>query len=167
MNTSAASKSLYRSDPLLPADLHAAEALIGAIPYARLLGVRFGICEGRLTTILPFDQRLLGNPQPPTLHGGATAAFMEISAFSELCARTGMQWTGSGLPASGPKGTPKTISFSIDYLRPGKCLDAYAEARINRVGRRYASVHVECWQEDRARLIAQATGHFLMPASHD
>jgi hypothetical protein len=32
------------------------------------------------------------------------------------------------------------------------------------MGRRYASVHVEAWQDNRARPIAQATGHFLMPS---
>ena len=59
---------------------------------------------------------------------------------------------------------PKTIDFTVDYLRPGLPRDAYARARVNRSGRRYASVHVEAWQDNRARLFAQATGHFLMPA---
>ena len=36
-------------------------------------------------------------------------------------------------------------------------------ARVNRSGRRYASVHVEAWQDNRSRLFAQGTGHFLMP----
>ena len=58
---------------------------------------------------------------------------------------------------------PKTIDFTVDYLRSGLPRDAYARARISRAGRRYASVHVEAWQEDHSRLFAQATGHFLMP----
>ena len=58
---------------------------------------------------------------------------------------------------------PKTIDFAVDYLRPGLPRDAYARARVNRSGRRYASVHVEAWQDNRARPFAQATGHFLMP----
>jgi acyl-coenzyme A thioesterase PaaI-like protein len=52
----------------------------------------------------------------------------------------------------------------VDYLRSGLPRDAYARARVNRSGRRYASVHVEAWQDNRSRLFAQATGHFLMPA---
>jgi acyl-coenzyme A thioesterase PaaI-like protein len=39
----------------------------------------------------------------------------------------------------------------------------YARARVNRSGRRFASVHVEAWQDNRTRPMAQATGHFLMP----
>ena len=58
---------------------------------------------------------------------------------------------------------PKTIDFTVDYLRSGLPRDAYARARVNRSGRRYASVHVEAWQDNRARLFAQATGHFLTP----
>ncbi len=54
---------------------------------------------------------------------------------------------------------PKTIDFTVDYLRSGLPRDAYARARVNRSGgRRYASVHVEAWQDNRTRLIAQATG---------
>jgi acyl-coenzyme A thioesterase PaaI-like protein len=51
---------------------------------------------------------------------------------------------------------PKTIDFTVDYLRSGLPRDAYARARVNRSGRRYASVHVEAWQDNRARLFAQA-----------
>ena len=58
---------------------------------------------------------------------------------------------------------PRTIDFTVDYLRSGLPRDAYARARILRSGRRYASVTVEAWQDNRARLFAQGTGHFLMP----
>ncbi|MEK6205694.1 MAG: PaaI family thioesterase, partial [Amylibacter sp.] len=27
----------------------------------------------------------------------------------------------------------------------------------------YASVHVEAWQDNKTKIFAQATGHFLMP----
>ena len=65
-------------------------------------------------------------------------------------------------PATLPR-LPKTIDFTVDYLRSGLPRDCYARARVNRSGRRYASVHVEAWQDNRSRLVAQATGHFLMP----
>ena len=62
---------------------------------------------------------------------------------------------------------PKTIDLTVDYLRPGQPRDAFAAARIVRSGRRYASVHVEAWQEDRGRLFAQGTGHFLMTGASE
>ena len=70
-------------------------------------------------------------------------------------------------PAEMAKGNlprqPKTIDFTVDYLRSGLPRDAYARARVSRAGRRYASVHVEGWQDNRDRMFAAATGHFLMP----
>jgi len=58
---------------------------------------------------------------------------------------------------------PKTIDFTVDYLRSGLPRDAYARATVSRSGRRYASVRSEAWQDNHSKLFAQATGHFLMP----
>jgi acyl-coenzyme A thioesterase PaaI-like protein len=60
---------------------------------------------------------------------------------------------------------PKTITFTVDYLRSGLPRDAYARATVTRRGRRYATVQVEAWQDNRAKPFAQATAHFLMPES--
>lgn len=147
----------------------ALRALLGAVPYIRFMGFQFDRRGDELTAIMPFDEKLIGNPILPALHGGATAGFLETTAIVELtwqalwddletgrmdAAELGEGWT----PA-----LPKTIDFTVDYLRSGLPRDAYARATVNRSGRRYASVHVEAWQDNRSRLIAQATGHFLMP----
>jgi len=60
---------------------------------------------------------------------------------------------------------PRTIGFTVDYLRTGLPRDAFARARIVRAGRRYSSVQVEGWQDNRDRPFIQATGRFLMPNS--
>ncbi|MDP3197635.1 PaaI family thioesterase [Tabrizicola sp.] len=139
-------------------------SLVDGVPYIRYLGVQFDRRGDELTAVLPFRDDLIGNPRLPALHGGATAAFLEIAAMIELSWST--LWDGveaDGALPDGPLRLPKTIDFTIDYLRAGLPRDAYARARVNRSGRRYASVHVEAWQDNRARLFAQATGHFLMP----
>ena len=74
--------------------------------------------------------------------GGETAAAIDRGAYPAL---------------------PKTIDFSLDYLRAGGARDSYARATIRRAGRRYASVSVEAWQEERSRPFISAVGHFLMP----
>ena len=58
---------------------------------------------------------------------------------------------------------PRTIGITVDYLRAGLPRDAYARALVTRSGRRYASVRVEGWQDNRDRPYATASGHFLMP----
>jgi len=142
--------------------------MVGQVPYVRHLGVVFDRRGDELTAQLPYDRKLVGNPRLPALHGGAIGAFLEIAAIMELA--WGQVW--ERMEGGGPEARaieaghfppwPKTIDFTVDYLRSGLPRDAYARARVNRVGRRYASVHVEAWQDNRARLFAQATGHFLM-----
>ena len=62
----------------------ALEALVGGIPYLRYLGIRFERRGDELTAILPFDEKLIGNPTLPALHGGVTAAFLETTAVLSL-----------------------------------------------------------------------------------
>lgn len=143
--------------------------LVQSVPYIQRLGVRFDRRGDELTAILAYDDKLIGNAMLPALHGGAIAAFLEITAIIELA------WMG--LYEQIERGAvsvddvmdgrlarlPKTIDLTTDFLRAGLPRDAYARARVNRSGRRYASVRVEAWQDHRQRPFAQATGHFLMP----
>lgn len=142
-------------------------ALVDGVPYLRFLGIRFDRRGDELTAVLPFRDDLIGNPALPALHGGCTAAFLETTAIIELA--WSILWEameGGADPGAFDASKvqlPKTIDFTVDFLRSGLPRDAYARARINRSGRRYASVHVEAWQDNRTRLFAQGTGHFLMP----
>jgi len=151
----------------------ALKALVAGVPYIQFLGIAFDRRGDELTATLPFDEKLIGNPMLPALHGGVTAAFLETTAIIELSWSLLWEEMEAGRidatlldPLHLPR-LPKTIDFTVDYLRSGLPRDAYARARVNRSGRRYASVHVEAWQDNRARLFAQATGHFLMPARDD
>ena len=144
-------------------------ALVRGVPYIGFLGITFDRRGDELTAIMPFEDKLIGNPLLPALHGGATAAFLEVTAIIGLS--WSMLWdeieTGALDPDDLAQGKlprlPKTIGFTVDYLRSGLPRDAYARAQVTRSGRRYASVHVEAWQDNRARPFAQASGHFLMP----
>ena len=145
------------------------KALVEDVPFVQFLGVYFERCGDELTGVLPYSEKFIGNPQLPAIHGGVTAAFLEITSLITL------SWTIflrdmnrntneiDNIPVSGSRRLPKTIDFSVDYLRSGLSLDAYARATISRSGRRYASVQVEAWQDTRQKLFAHATCHFLMP----
>ena len=147
------------------------KALVGGVPYISFLGIQFDRRGDELTAVLPFRDDLIGNPLLPAIHGGVTAAFLEVTAIIELS--WSLLWddmengTGQPLdPARLPR-LPKTIDFTTDFLRTGLPRDAYARARVNRSGRRYASVHVEAWQDNRSRPFAQASGHFLLTGQDD
>ncbi len=148
-------------------------SLVHGVPYIQFLGIEFDRRGDELTAVLPFDDKLIGNPMLPAIHGGVTAAFLEVTAI------IGLSWAylwddiESGkldveqLVAGQLPRLPKTIDFTVDYLRSGLPRDAYARARVTRSGRRYASVQAEAWQDNKDRPIAQATAHFLMPRQKD
>ena len=143
--------------------------LVAGVPYIQWMGIRFDRRGDELTAILPFRDELIGNPFLPALHGGAIAAFLEVAAIIELSWSTLWEDLSAGrldpeavTPGHLPP-LPKTIDFTVDYLRAGQAKDCFAKARINRSGRRYASVHVESWQDARDKPFASAVVHFLMP----
>ena len=139
-------------------------ALTTKIPYIQFLGVDFTRRGDEVTGRLAYAPELIGNPILPALHGGATGAFLEITAITSLAwiaalerMGDGADWDGSFAPQ------PKTVDISIDYLRSGKPQDAYARAVILRRGRRVANVRVEAWQDERTKPFVTAHGHFLLP----
>ncbi len=124
--------------------------LLATLPYARFLGLGTAADGDSLIVTMPFADRLIGNPVLPALHGGATAALLELTAVAQVAAR----WPRLRLP--------RPINVSVAYLRPGRPVDVHARARINKAGRRVAHVFAQAWQEDEAHPIAELTAHFLL-----
>lgn len=147
----------------------ALNALVKGVPYIQFLGIEFERRGDELTGLLNFDDKLIGNPFLPAIHGGVTAAFLETTSIMALSWAYLWPDIESGaidldqMAAGELPRLPKTIGFTVDYLRSGLPRDAYARATVSRAGRRYASVRVEAWQDNRDKLFAQATGRFLMP----
>lgn len=127
--------------------------LLALMPYARFLGVRMTERDGKPCSHLPFRPSLVGNRSIPALHGGVTAAFMENAALLHL------------LLAMDETRVPKSIDFAIDYLKPGRAEDTYADCDLSRAGQRVAHVTVRCWQRAPDQVIAIARGHFLLGAT--
>ncbi|WGM31673.1 PaaI family thioesterase [Brevundimonas sp. NIBR11] len=129
--------------------------LLDTIPYARFLGLRTDVEGDVLTVIMPFADHLVGNPMLPALHGGSTAAMLELTAVAQV-AHT---WPRLRLP--------RPITVTTAYLRSGKPMDVYARARISRAGRRVAHVLAEAWQDDPAQPIASLAAHFSMDENNE
>ncbi|MEM1245865.1 MAG: PaaI family thioesterase [Acidobacteriota bacterium] len=127
--------------------------ILPSSPYLDFLGVETREDEGDLICVLPFADHLVGNVALPALHGGAVGAFLETCAILEL------------LRAHGERqgAYPKTISFTIQYLRSGRPKTTFAQAKVTKLGRRVSNVFVEAWQSERERPIATAQGQFLKP----
>ncbi|MDX1803559.1 MAG: PaaI family thioesterase [Alcanivorax sp.] len=126
------------------------QALIDRVPYARFLGIEVVAQGEELTFVLPRHGDIVGNPTLPALHGGAVAGFMEQAAIIFI------------LLQMGEPRVPKTIDFTIDYLRAGLFRDTYAQCSVTRLGRRIANVHISAWQKRREEPITIARAHFLL-----
>ncbi len=125
-------------------------ALLDSLPYARFLGLTTAGDGDSLIVTMPFADRLIGNPMLPALHGGATAALLELTAVAQVAALY-------------PRlRLPRPINVSVAYLRSGRPRDVHASARISRAGRRVAHVLAEAWQDDPGQPIAALTAHFLL-----
>ena len=121
-----------------------------AIPYANFLGLKTQANGDELTVIMPFSDHLIGNPMIPALHGGSTAALLEMTAVAQLA-------------TSYPRlRLPRAINVTATYLRSGRDDTVFARARINKAGRRVAQVLAEAWQKNRDHPIATLTAHFLL-----
>ncbi|HEY5459127.1 MAG TPA: PaaI family thioesterase [Sphingomicrobium sp.] len=117
-------------------------------PYAQLLQLRTEERDGSLRFVMPFHDDVVG--RPGFLHGGAIAGLLEFAAFTALSR------------AVGDEVVKKPITVTVDYMRGGTSQDTYAEALIERLGKRMANVEAFAWQGEPGRPIASARINFLL-----
>lgn len=120
------------------------------VPFAAFLGLSLELDDEGLFCKVVGDEKLIGNPTLPALHGGVLGSLLESAAIFLLI------WE-----IETPT-IPKTINMSFDYLRSGPPVDTYARGVVTKQGRRIANVRVEAWQDDARKPIAAAHGHFLL-----
>jgi uncharacterized protein (TIGR00369 family) len=121
-------------------------------PYAQLLRLKTERQGDELRFVMPFHDDVVG--RPGFLHGGAIAGLLEFAAFTAL-----------DRALDGEKVIKKPVTVTVDYMRGGTPGDTFAEARIERLGKRMANVESYAWQGDRDRPIASARINFLLDRS--
>jgi len=118
-------------------------------PYAQLLRLRTEEQDDALRIVMPFHDDVVG--RPGFLHGGAIAGLLEFAAFTALSRAIGAEAL-----------VMKPITVTVDYMRGGSPGDTFAEAMIERLGKRIANVEAFAWQGERDRPIASARINFLL-----
>lgn len=118
-------------------------------PYAQLLKLRTEERDGSPLFVMPFHDDVVG--RPGFLHGGAIAGLLEFAAFTELERALGHDHV-----------VKKPVTVTVDYMRGGSPGDTYAEAVIERLGKRLANVEAFAWQGERDKPIASARINFLL-----
>ena len=122
------------------------------IPHNHALGMKVLELERAQATFkLPYDEKLVGNPDTGVLHGGA------ITALIDAC-------SGASVFAALTEWSPiATLDLRIDYLRagdPGR--DIICHASCYRLTRNVAFTRAIAYHDDEADPIASSMGTFML-----
>jgi uncharacterized protein (TIGR00369 family) len=133
--------------------LEALDALfVQGVPHNRELGLQLVEAgQGRATVVLPWDARLVGNPETGVLHGGAVTTLLDATCGVAV------------MLALDEVKRVATLDLRIDYLRPaapGQPLRA--EAECYKVTRQVAFVRALAHGGDRDDPVAHAAGTFIL-----
>lgn len=122
------------------------------VPHNRALGlVVEEVGERRARFRLPYDAKLVGNPDTGVLHGGA------ITALLDGC-------SGAAVFATLPRLMPiATLDLRIDYLRPAEPgRDVIAVATCHHLSKNVAFARAVAFHDDEDAPIATAAGTFML-----
>lgn len=122
------------------------------VPHNKALGIVIDDVGDRWARFrLPYDVRLIGDPESGVLHGGV------ITALLDGC-------SGAAVFASLPRMQPiATLDLRIDYLGPAEVgRDVRALATCHHLTRNVAFVRATAFHDDEDRPIATSAGTFMI-----
>jgi len=129
-----------------------ARQFIEAIPHARELGMTLTeLGDGSAQIVMPYDEKLIGDPETGVIHGGAVSALMDTCCGAAVMSH----------PAA-PGGTA-TIDLRIDYMRaatPGQSI--VTRATCHHMTRNVAFVRAVAMDDDQENPVATAVGAFTV-----
>ena len=132
--------------------LGVAQQFLLALPYARALNLRLDDAgPGYAIVSMPYDPRLIGDPETGVIHGGA------VSALLDTCSGAAVLHHPATL------GLTATLDLRIEYLRPAAPGDRIvARADCVHVARSVVFVRATAHDSDTSLPVAMATGTFTL-----
>jgi uncharacterized protein (TIGR00369 family) len=127
-------------------------AFARAVPHNQALGIRIlEVTASEAVFELPYDPRLVGNPDTGTLHGGAITALLDgCSGAAVFAALTEL------VPIA-------TLDLRIDYLKPAEPgVSVIARATCYKLTRNVAFTRAVAYQGSPDDAIAHSVGTFML-----
>jgi uncharacterized protein (TIGR00369 family) len=122
------------------------------VPHNRALGIEIvDVARGEVVFRLPYDEKLVGNPDSGVLHGGAITALLDGAS-------------GAAVFAALDELVPiATLDLRIDYLRPAEAgRPVTARATCYKMTRNVAFTRAVAYHEDPEDPIAHSVGTFMV-----
>jgi uncharacterized protein (TIGR00369 family) len=132
--------------------LKMARAFSRVVPHNQALGIQVrDLTAAEVVFELPYDARLVGNPDTGTLHGGVITALLDAAS-------------GAAVFAALTEPVPiATLDLRIDYLKPaepGKSV--IGKASCYKMTRNVAFTRAVAYQGDPDDVIAHSVGTFML-----
>ena len=125
---------------------------ITGLPFGREIGMRLHRAgDGVAVMSVPYDERLIGDPETGVLHGGVITALLDTACgLAVMTAEPKLQSTA-------------TLDLRIDYMRPATARETvFARAECYRLTRSIGFARAVAYHSDPADPVATAQGAFIL-----
>ena len=141
--------------PKFEIDIEVGQRLTSAVAHNVALGLEMTeISEGRCTMRLPYDQRLVGNPDTGVLHGGVISSVIDAASGLSVFVTV-----AEIIPIA-------TLDLRIDYLKPATPeRDLLTQAHCYKLTRSIAFVRALAYHDEKADPVATSVSTFMLGVS--
>jgi uncharacterized protein (TIGR00369 family) len=121
-------------------------------PHHRALGIQVvGLTDTEVIYELPYDPKLVGNPDTGTVHGGAITTLLDATSGAAVFAAL-TEW----VPIA-------TLDLRIDYLRPAEPgVAVTCRASCYKLTRNVAFTRAVAYQNTPDDVVAHSVGTFML-----
>jgi uncharacterized protein (TIGR00369 family) len=135
------------------------------LPFNKVLGIAIDLLDyetGDAVVRFPMKPELIGNSSAGILHGGVTAAVIDLTGgLSALISCVKYHEKDSPDRLYKRLTSSATIDMRVDYLRPGKGDAFVCKSRIIRAGSRIVVARIDLFNQQEC-CIATGTGTYLI-----
>ncbi|MEM7530420.1 MAG: PaaI family thioesterase [Pseudomonadota bacterium] len=133
---------------------------MAGLPFSAEMGMRLHHAgKGVAFLSVPYDERLVGDPETGVMHGGVVTALLDTACGTAVMAT-------DPPPSDGKLGrlsATATLDLRIDYMRPATPgLTVIARAECYRLTRAVGFARAVAYHEDAETPVASAAGAFML-----